>query len=86
MQIQLRQGTNQYILIQLLLATDFKMQIPIAFLMQMQNFIRFAFRYKQQDFHFTLYCNSGIYSFKNDLNFHCDPDAQLCCITFPRQK
>ena len=81
MQIQLRQATHQYILIQLRLATKSGKQIPIEFLMQMQNFIRFTFSYKQKDFHFNLSFNSGIYSFKNDLNFHCDPYAQLCCIT-----
>ena len=81
MQLQLRQATHQYILIQLRLATKSEKQIPIVFLMQMQNFIRFAFCYKQKDFHFNLSCNSGIYSFKNDFNFHCNPDAQLCCIT-----
>ena len=64
MQIQLRQATNQYILIQLRLATESGKQIPIAFLMQMQNFTRFTFCYKQKDFHFNLSCNSGIYSFK----------------------
>ena len=42
MQIQLRQATHQYILIQLRLATKSEKQIPIAFLMQMQNFIRFV--------------------------------------------
>ena len=72
MQIQLRQATNQYILIQLRLATESGKQIPIAFSCQ------------QKDFHFNLSCNSGIYSFKNDLNFHCNPDAHLCCITFRR--